>query len=118
MYTMISVDGTQDLFDATGEVVGEEMAGWMAELAVHVLPLIMETEQDVVVFVRMEQFNTQDSVTVDAQTADDANDRQVLAFGAAYYPHPNVALKIDHERWENEADAKESRTNLGAAFMY
>lgn len=135
LYAMVRVDGTQDLneflFAGTGDPtpgtfapVGDEMVGWMAELAIHVLPLLMETEQDVVVFVRMEHFDTQDEVgandvpgVVDFVPSD-ANDRRVLAFGAAYYPHPNVVLKVDHERWESEADAEESRTNLGAAFMY
>lgn len=122
IYVMATIDGTDDLNallsggDPDFDPVGEELAGWMAELAVHVLPLLMETEQDVVIFVRMEEFNTQEEVALG--DPNDANDRQVLTFGAAYYPHPNVVLKVDHERWENEADADESRTNFGMAYMY
>jgi hypothetical protein len=51
-------------------------------------------------------------------TPDPKNDRTVLTGGAAFYPHPDVALKADVERWEDGTDGTGARFNLAAAFRY
>lgn len=98
--------------------IGETMVGWYGEAAIHLLPIVMpDSEQDVVAFVRWEAFNTQEEVPSN-YTADPANDRTVLTYGVAYFPHPDVAVKVDQERWEDDADNKEQRINVGVAYMF
>jgi hypothetical protein len=120
VFVQINVDEAEKLFALDGAEVGEKMVGWYGEVAYHLLGLILpETEKDLVLFVRMEQINTQEEVP-DAFDANPANERQVLTYGLAYYPIPQVAVKADFERWENEADNDNEgdRFNLGLAWMF
>jgi hypothetical protein len=120
---MTHVSGTEDLSTALDQTIGEEMTGGMAEIALHTLPLLLQgTEQDLVLFGRIEHFNTQAKVAGGAAAAtgpaDEANDRRVITYGITYFPHRDVALKIDQERWRGGADQTGHRTNLGMAFMF
>lgn len=120
LYAAVNVDGADDLSAALGQTIGEQMVGTNVEAAFHLLPLIIkETDQDLVLFARWEQFNTQEEVPAEYE-ADPSNDRQVLTYGLAYFPHRDVAIKADFERWENEADADDegNRFNLGLAYMF
>ncbi|MEW6684034.1 MAG: hypothetical protein AB1451_14135 [Nitrospirota bacterium] len=118
VYTMIQVDGADQISAFTTETIGEEMTGWYLEAAYDVLRLVAsDTNQAVVVFVRYEDFNTQESVPA-GFTADPANDRQVMTAGLAYYPIPDVAVKGDVESWEDGADNDGSRFNLGVAYQF
>lgn len=119
LYAVISIDDAEAISAATGDTIGEELVGMYIEGAYHLLPLILpNTEQDLVVFVRWEQFNTQDKVP-SGLTEDPINDRTILTFGASYYPVPEVALKADIERWEDDApDSTGNRFNLGVAYMF
>ena len=113
----VNVDDTKKINTATGQVIGEEMLGWYAEGAYHVGKLFLPKKQDLVLFVRHEQFNTQEDVDA-SLTADPANDREVTTFGVAYYPIPQVAVKADFERWENKTGNDWNQFNLGAAYMF
>lgn len=68
-------------------------------------------------FVRFEQFDTQSAVP-SGFTENPATDRQVITLGLAFYPHPDVALKVDREMWEDEADGDGNRTNAALAFIF
>jgi hypothetical protein len=96
--------------------VGEKLVGTTVEAAYH-LAYITRTEWDLVPFIRYETFNTQDEVPA-GFAENPANDREVLTVGAAYYPHPQVVLKIDRESWEDGVGRTELRYNLGAAYMF
>lgn len=96
--------------------VGSKLSGTTLEAAYH-LAYMMRTEWDLVPFVRYEAFNTQDEVPANF-SANPANDLEILTFGAAYYPHPQVVLKIDRESWKNGFGDREIRYNLGAAYMF
>lgn len=124
MHAVVKVDGAGDLAAALAAAgagdpeVGERMVGSNLEAAYHLLPLFLErSEQDLVVFGRWERFNTQARVP-SGLTADDANDRRIITYGLAYFPHPNVVLKLDQERWKDKADNQEKRLNVGMAFMF
>ncbi|MBI3995267.1 MAG: hypothetical protein HY349_04755, partial [Nitrospirae bacterium] len=117
-YVAVNLNGADDLSAALGDTIGERMVGTNVEAAVHLLPLLLKgTEQDLVLFGRWERFNTQDEVP-SGLTADEANDRTVITVGLAYYPDPDIAIKIDQERWKDEADNKEDRLNVGIAYMF
>ena len=118
MYAAVNVGGADELSAALDKTIGERMVGTNVEAAFHLLPLIVQgTEQDLVLFGRWEQFNTQAEVP-SGLTADDANDRTVITYGLAYYPDPDIAIKIDQERWKDKADNKEKRINVGLAYMF
>ncbi|MCG3114741.1 MAG: hypothetical protein LLH30_03580 [Candidatus Manganitrophus sp. SA1] len=118
VYVQVNVDDADNISTVTSQTIGEEMIGWYVEGAYHFLRLIApRSPYDAVVFVRWEAFNTQEQVP-SGLTADPTNDRQVLTYGLAYYPDPQVAVKIDREVWEDEADNDGSRFNVGLAFMF
>lgn len=115
VYAVIDVDGAAELSTAT-KVVGEKMLGWYAEAAYR-LGDVMGGRWDIVPFVRWEEFNTQEEVP-SGRIADPRNDREVLTIGIAYYPDPQIAIKIDREKWEDAAGAEGVRWNAGLGFMF
>ncbi|MFQ5579056.1 MAG: hypothetical protein ACE5FZ_00450 [Nitrospiria bacterium] len=96
--------------------VGTQLSGTTLEAAYH-LSYLTRAEWDLVPFVRFEAINTQDDVPA-GFSANPANDREILTVGTAYYPHPQVVLKLDRESWEDGTGRTELRYNLGAAYMF
>ncbi|MEK7702578.1 MAG: porin [Nitrospirota bacterium] len=90
--------------------IGEKLVGTTFEVAYRI-------KDKVVPFVRYEEFNTQDEVPA-GFTADPKNDRKITTFGVAFYPIPDVAIKVDQEQWENKFPEKGKRTNVGIAYMF
>jgi hypothetical protein len=119
LYALITINDAEAISTALGSTIGEELVGMYVEGAYHLLPLLIpDTNQDVVVFVRWEQFNTQEEVP-SGLDPDPANDRTIITFGGVYYPIPQVALKADFERWKDDApDSTGNRFNLGLAYMF
>lgn len=118
MHAAVNVDGADELSAALADVIGEKMVGTNVEAAFHLLPLLLKgTEQDLVLFGRWERFNTQDEVP-SGLTANEKNDRTVITYGLAYFPDPDIAIKVDQERWKDKADNKEDRLNVGIAYMF
>lgn len=113
----VNIDDTDKINTETGQVIGKKILGWYAEVAYHLGKLFLPEKQDLVLFLRHEQFNTHEEVTA-SLTADPANDRNVTTFGLAYFPVPQVAVKADLERWENEAGSDWHQFNLGVAYMF
>jgi len=98
--------------------VGEEQAGQYGEVAYH-LNHIHSRIPDIVPFYRVEKFNTQDKIPAGATyTADPKYDLEVRTYGLAYYPHPDIAIKVDQEQWKDGAGKKAGRTNVGVAYMF
>lgn len=116
LYARTRVKGADSISALVEETVGSEQFGWYAEAAYH-LGQLTRSKWDLVPFVRWEEFNTQEE-TPAGFAENPATDRQVLTYGLAFYPDPGVAIKIDQEQWEDEADGDESRYNLGLAFMF
>ena len=116
LYARTKVKGADSISALVGETVGSEQVGWYAEAAYH-LGQVTQSKWDLVPFVRWEEFNTQEG-TPAGFAENPARDRQVLTYGLAFYPDPQVAVKIDQEQWEDEAGGDESRYNLGLAFMF
>lgn len=117
LVALVNVDDTDKIHTSTGEVIGEEILGWYVEGAYHLGKLFLPEGQDIVLFTRHEQFDTQKEVD-DGLTADPANDRKVTTFGLAYYPIPEVAVKVDLESWENGTGNDWHQFNLGVAYMF
>lgn len=117
LVALVNVDDTDKINTSTGKVIGEEILGWYVEGAYHLGKLFLPEGQDIVLFARHEQFDTQKEVD-GGLTADPANDRKVTTFGLAYYPIPEVAIKADLENWENGTGSDWHQFNLGVAYMF
>jgi len=119
LYTQTNIDEAGKISALTGMTVGEKQIGWYLEGAYHLLDFINPgAEDDVVAFVRHEEFNTQDKVA-SGFTADPKYDRQVTTIGASYMPIPDIALKIDYELWDDASSVERSdQLNLGVAWMF
>ncbi len=94
---------------ATGKTVGAEQMGQYGELAYH-LNHLMKRLPDIVPFFRAERFNTQGT--------DAAFDQKVRTYGLAYYPDPDIAIKIDREQWSTQGVPSADRTNIGVGFIF
>lgn len=105
------------------ETVAEELSGWYVEAAYH-LGQVLNTDWDFVPFVRYSEVNTQDKVssglikTGIPFAAKKEFDREILTFGIAAYPHPQVALKADFQNFEDAAGGDTDQVNLGVTYMF
>jgi len=113
----IQIDDTQKINSLTGQVIGKEILGWYVEGAYHLGKLFLPENQDLVTFLRHEQYNTQEEVA-SGFSASPVNDRQVTTLGLAYYPIPQVAIKADLENWENGAGQDWHQFNLGFGYEF
>jgi len=120
VYAKVDVDNAAKINALTGKTgnkgIGEEMVGQYVEVAYH-LATPLKTKWDLVPFVRQESFNTQEAVPT-GFTANMANEREVMTYGLAYYPIPEVAVKLDVENWEDATGNEGTRRNFGLAYMF
>lgn len=118
VFAQINVKGADRISTKVGQTIGEEMIGWYLEGAYDLFRLIApQLDQSTVIFVRYEDFDTHDQVP-SGFTKDRTNDRQIVAAGLAYYPHPDIAFKADVENWEDATDDTGTRFNLGLAYQF
>lgn len=98
--------------------VASEMMGWYLEGAYHLFHhLLPDTKQDVVIFGRFEDFNTQHKMPA-GFAANAANDRHTVTTGISYLPIPQVAIKADYMFNWNKANSGTDQFNLGVGFYY
>jgi hypothetical protein len=106
-----------ELKDLTGdESIGEQLVGWYLQGGYDVLRGI-ETEQQLIPYVRWEELNTQDDVPA-GFSADPANDRRIVSLGMAWKPIANVAVKADYNIQENEADTGVNQLNAVVSYLF
>lgn len=122
-----SIGGT--FFDNTLKIDPRTLIGYLAEASYHFQDLA-GAGSNLAPFARYEYVNL-DRDPYSAPAAASAPDvgEQVLTFGVAYYPNPNLALKLDMENWSSEnpnaytaKSGKKGDTktviNLGFGVMY
>ena len=85
--------------------------GWYGQAAYK-----FHIRQDVTLapFVRYEYYNTQSSMPV-GFAADPANANHVLTGGINFYPHPQVVIKADYQKY---TDRDNNRFDLGLGYMF
>lgn len=116
LWCQVDVGDTEKIQAVTGQVIGEKIRGGYVEGAYHLGKWFMPEDHDLVLFIRREEFNTQEEVAA-SLTADPANDRNVTTFGLAYYPHAQIAIKTDLEAWENAKGEDWHQFNLGFGYI-
>ena len=71
--------------------------------------------------------NTKYDSETEKGRANPANNRQIVVYGLAYYPHPNVVLKLDFENWnskskektrDNTSNNKIDKLNFSIAWLF
>jgi len=115
LYAKTHVGDADRISAAVGETIGARQYGWDVEGAYH-LNQLTESEWDLVPFVRFEMVDTQADVAAASRTP--GTERQILIAGVAFFPHPDVALKADLERWRDDTGEAAYRYNVGLAFEY
>jgi len=118
LYAQTSIDDVAAINAQNGlagtESVGEDQYGWYAELGYDVLG---HTSQSLVPFVRYERWNTQDQVP-EGFASDPVNDRTLTTVGLSWKMIPNVVVKADWNKSENEARTGVDQFNVGLGFLF
>ncbi len=120
LVAMARVDDVAELNELKGlvgdESIGEKLVGWYLQGGYDVLRGL-ETEQQLIPYVRWEELDTQDEVPA-GFFADPANDRRIISLGAAWRPIPHVAVKADYQIRENEADTGVNQLNAVVSYLF
>jgi hypothetical protein len=118
LFVRTELNGAERASAVAGQAVGSAMQGGYAEAAYHMKNLWKDkSKADLVLFTRMERFNTNHEVPT-GFAADNRAFRRIFTAGLAYFPLFSVALKVDGEFWKDGANDTLERLNVGAAFMY
>ncbi|MCP4453560.1 MAG: hypothetical protein GY809_19035 [Planctomycetes bacterium] len=112
------IDGASNF----GPTVAEEMFGWYLESAYHIWPDVWKTgklaKSDATVFVRYEEYDTQDKMPT-GSTRDPAKDIEEVTFGVNFYPVPSFVVKADYQIRENASGSDmDDLFNLGFGFAF
>lgn len=109
-----AINAAKGLTDA--ESVGERLTGWYVEGGYNVLRHV-RTTQELYPFVRYEAINTQARVPA-GFAADPANDRTILAVGAAWKPIGQVVLKGDYQIRKNAASTGVDQVTVTLGYVF
>jgi hypothetical protein len=109
------------LNDLEGEnSAGSEQWGYYVVGAYNVLSLANFTSQYaqyLAPFIRWEQYDTQAKVPT-GFSRNPANDRNDLTIGLDYKPIPNVVMKAEYQRLDNEARSSDNQLNFGLGYVF
>src|SRR5471030_2649747 len=92
--------------------VPSEFYGWLGQSA---YTLWQRGDMSLTPFVRYEKFNTQSKMP-EGFTADPANADRVTTVGLSFKPHPQVVLKADYQKFND--NPINDRFNLGLGYMF
>ncbi|NJM14383.1 MAG: hypothetical protein HC896_02515 [Bacteroidales bacterium] len=102
----------------TGSDLGSAMVGYYAEAGYDVLKPLGISQMGLVPFVRLEAFNTQQSVE-NGITANQANSKSIVTTGLTCKLAKGAVLKADMQFVKSEADDKYAKTfNAGFGVMF
>jgi hypothetical protein len=114
------VDEVAELNEIKGltgdESVGERLVGWYVQAGYDVLRTV-DTQVQLLPFVRYERINTQDRVPA-GWTTNPARDRAILSVGAQVLPIYNIVLKTDYQFVGNAADTGVNKFNVSLGYIF
>ncbi len=98
--------------------VGEKQSGGYIELGYDLATAgLVGGGQALTPFVRVETYDTQ-AKTPTGFSSSAANDVDVLTFGVAYQPGPQVVFKLDYSNFDNGAGTGVDQFNVGMGFVF
>jgi hypothetical protein len=120
LWTGVEIDDVAEINERNGftgdQSVGSELRGWYVEAGYDVLAHL-STEQMVIPYGRLEEYNTQEEVPA-GFVANPANDVKLLTLGVAYKPIPQVILKVDFQNYDNAAGTGVDRFNVALGYLF
>jgi uncharacterized small protein (DUF1192 family) len=114
------IDSDSSMPGIQRSAIGERQVGWYAEAAYNILSGRGKGEQDLSLFCRYEEFDTQERVAAidEADASRTSNDRAVRTCGLTYRPIPNIAVKIDAMDFRNEAGTAVDQVNFALGYLF
>lgn len=98
--------------------IGEEQSGGYVELGYDLATAgLIGGGQALTPFVRAETYDTQ-AQTPAGFSSNAANDVDVLTFGVAYQPGPQLVFKFDYSNFDNGAGTGVDQFNVGLGFVF
>ena len=99
---------------AADDRLADSMNGYYGEVGFDVLTLLAPGQRaQLIPFARYERIDTQKSVPTGA-VRDRSQEDEILTFGLNYKPVPQVVVKLDYERWDDDFD----RLNLLFGYVF
>jgi hypothetical protein len=111
------IDDTELIGALADETIGSRQAGQYLEAGYDVLAHRANSRWSLSPFVRWEQIDTHDRVASSEQR-DPARDREILTCGVSIKPIPNVAIKLDWQKIENNATTGVDQFNAAVGFLF
>ncbi|MGQ1785998.1 hypothetical protein [Saccharicrinis sp. GN24d3] len=113
-----SLGNTKEYNEFTGKDLGKSMLGYYAEAGYNVFSTISEIKSELIPFVRVEKYDTHNSVEQGA-TRNKAYAANVITTGITWKVAPNAAFKSDLQFVKTDADDKANATfNAGFGLMF
>ena len=120
LYALAHLDDVEELNQLQGltgnKSIGERLNGGYVSVGYDVLRA-MDTEHQLVPYVRHERVNTQARVPA-GFSADPANERRVTLLGAMWKPIPSVSVKADWQLHGNEANTGVNQFNVNIGYLF
>mgnify|MGYP001364675596 CR=1 FL=1 len=116
------IDNVAALNNALGfagaDSIGERQRGGYVEVGYDLASAgLLSGGQALTPFVRAERYDTQ-ARTPSGFASNPANDVEVLTFGLAYQPSPQVVFKFDYSNFDNDAGTGVDQFNVGMGFVF
>jgi len=96
--------------------IGERLVGGYLQAGYDVFRFL-DTEHQLVPFIRWERVNTQSEVP-GGFSADPANDQQVVSLGFSWKPIPQVVGKVDYQLRSTEAETGVDQLNVALGYLF
>ncbi len=114
LFTQADLGGTEQLFAATGNVVGEQMQGYYVEAGYDIMTLFSsESRHQVIPFMRYEALDTHASVASSLVT-DPTQDETIITIGVNWFPIESIVFKADFQDFDQAPD----RIQLSMGYVF
>ena len=113
---LVSIGDALGLSEALEDTIADQIVGFFVEVAYDVLDQL-ETDHQLLPFVRFEQYDTHASVD-DSLTASADNARTDVIFGLSYRPIQQIVFKFDYQMAGSDGDDPDDQWDLGVGWMF
>jgi hypothetical protein len=115
LYARANLGDADKIKTTTGFDAPSSFYGWFTEAAYHVWK---SGDMDLAPFVRYESYDTQADLPTGSVRIGGSNNK-VWTVGANFWPHPQVVLKADFQKFDKLDGSKgNKRLNLGMGYMF
>ncbi len=116
-YAVALIDHTAELSTLTEATVGRRQQGFYLEGAYDVLRLVTDSDQRVDLYYRYSWMNLQDQIP-SGFARDPAAKWTIHSVGLAWFPIPEVVVKLDYEARHDAEGERPDRLNAGIGYFF